>query len=141
MSVKSVIKCWELAFNRIYRRSSKLQALWVQCVTWRWFFLKTSRNCVTVTGEWWRKIVMQYLWFEPTTIDINNTFFFHQDTAMCYRTHEKTILLQHRYPGRVITKTARLSSRSCDLISLVIISLSTIWFLIKFLFIWCRYDF
>lgn len=89
---------------------------WAQGVIGPYFFEDDDGNRVTVNGERYRNMLVEYLWPELRNGDINNVFF-QQDGATCHTSRETIDLLQQHFPGRVISRNANVNwpPRSCDL--------------------------
>lgn len=91
-------------------------AFWAGGVIGPYFFENAAGNALTVNGVRYREMLTEFLWPELDVIDVEDMFF-QQDGATCHTARETMVLLQTKFPGRVISRFGdqHWPPRSCDL--------------------------
>lgn len=81
-----------------------------------YFFENDTGNSVTVTGERYRAMIVNFLWPQLNAIDVEDLWF-QQDGATCHTANATMALLNEKFPGRIISRNSEVNwpPRSCDL--------------------------
>ena len=67
------------------------------------FFEKDVGQAITVNGEYYRSMIINFFWPELDDLDINNMWF-RQDGATCHTAHATLDILHERLEGMVISR-------------------------------------